>query len=63
MTIDISIFYLKTPMAQQEYMRLKTKDIPEEILNNTNSKTLRHQMVTYTVKSKKECTDYHNPAY
>ncbi len=32
MMIDLSNFYLKTPMARWEYMRLKITDIPEEII-------------------------------
>ncbi len=40
MTIDISNFYLKTPMAQQEYMQLKTTDIPEEIIKRYKHKDI-----------------------
>ncbi len=40
MTIDISNFYLKTQMAQQEYMRLKTIDIPEEIIKQYKLKDI-----------------------
>ncbi len=32
MMIDLSNFYLKTPMARWEYMRLKIMNIPEEII-------------------------------
>jgi hypothetical protein len=32
MRIDLSNFYLKTPMARREYMHLKIMDIPEEII-------------------------------
>jgi hypothetical protein len=32
MMIDLSIFYLKTPMARWEYMRLKKTDTPKEII-------------------------------
>ena len=32
MMIDLSNFYLKTPVARREYMRLKIMDIPEEII-------------------------------
>ncbi len=30
--LDIKDFYLSTPMARYEYMRLKLADIPEEII-------------------------------
>lgn len=32
MTIDISNFYLNTPMSRPEYVRLKLDDIPEEVI-------------------------------
>eukprot|EP00804_Cyclotella_cryptica_P023951 CCRYP_010059-RA/>CCRYP_010059-RA protein AED:0.46 eAED:0.46 QI:0/0/0/1/0/0/2/0/108 len=32
MTIDIKDFYLNTPMARPEFMRLKLADIPEEFI-------------------------------
>ncbi len=32
MMIDLTDFYLNTPMKQPEYMRLKLSDIPEEII-------------------------------
>ena len=30
--LDVKDFYLNTPMARYEYMRLKLTDIPEEII-------------------------------
>ena len=39
MTIDIKDFYLNTPMARYEYMRLKICDIPEEVTKNYNLAT------------------------
>ena len=33
MTIDISNFYLMTPLPRPEYLRLKLPDIPEEIFS------------------------------
>ncbi len=32
MTMDIKDFYLNTPMAQYEYMRLRLADMPEDII-------------------------------
>ena len=36
MTIDISNFYLNTPMKQYEYLLLNLSDIPEEIIQLYN---------------------------
>ena len=33
MTMDISNFYLGTPMKRKEYMRIKIGDIPKEIVD------------------------------
>ena len=32
MTLDISNFYLMTPLKRPEYIRMKLADIPEEII-------------------------------
>eukprot|EP00975_Prorocentrum_lima_P039813 8365533-Prorocentrum_lima.AAC.1 len=32
MTMDISNFYLMTPLTRPEYIRISLKDIPEEII-------------------------------
>ena len=39
MTIDIKDFYLNTPMARYEYMRLKLCDIPEDVARHYNLAT------------------------
>ena len=36
MTIDIKYFYLMTPMAQYEYMRLKLADLPDNVIEQYN---------------------------
>jgi hypothetical protein len=36
MTLDISNFYLMTPLKRPEYIRVKIDDIPEEIINEYN---------------------------
>ena len=33
MTMDISNFYLMTPLKRPEYIHISIKDIPEEIIN------------------------------
>jgi hypothetical protein len=36
MMMDISNFYLNSPLARPEYIRIKISDIPEEIINEYN---------------------------
>ena len=36
MTMDISNFYLMTPLKRPEYIRIKLADIPEEIIREYN---------------------------
>eukprot|EP00804_Cyclotella_cryptica_P010234 CCRYP_016712-RA/>CCRYP_016712-RA protein AED:0.36 eAED:0.34 QI:0/0/0/1/1/1/2/0/386 len=43
MTIDIKDFYLNTPMARPEFMRLKLADIPEEFIILYNLRKLATQ--------------------
>ena len=59
MTMDIANFYLMTPLKQPEYVKIKLRDIPEELLLNTNYVALQLQTATYTSKQQKACTEYH----
>ena len=36
MTIDVKDFYLNTPMAQSEYLRLKLSDLLERVVQKYN---------------------------
>ena len=36
MTMDISNFYLNTPLTRPEYIKLKLEDIPDEVINEYN---------------------------
>ena len=36
MTMDISNFYLKTPLKQKEYLKMKLSDMPENIIKQYN---------------------------
>jgi hypothetical protein len=36
MMMDIKDFYLNTPMAQYEYMRLKLSDVPDKVIKHYN---------------------------
>jgi len=38
--IDITDFYLQTPMERVEYMRLKISDIPEEVIQHNKLMSL-----------------------
>ena len=38
MTIDISDFYLNTPLTRWEYVKLNLRDIPDEIISEYNLK-------------------------
>ena len=40
MTLDISDFYLNTPMKRPEYIRLNIRDIPQEIINEYKLKNV-----------------------
>jgi hypothetical protein len=40
MTMDISNFYLNTPLKRPEFLRLNIKDIPQEIIDEYNLKTI-----------------------
>jgi hypothetical protein len=39
MTMDISNFYLMTPLSRPEYIRVKLSDIPDEIIKEYNLKS------------------------
>jgi len=36
MTMDISNFYLMTPLKRKEYLRMKLSDIPEDVIKQYN---------------------------
>ena len=43
MTIDISNFYLNTPMVRPEYLKVKLSDIPEEVIDKYNLRDIATQ--------------------
>lgn len=47
MTVDIKDFYLKTPMATYEYMRIAVRDIPATIMEQYNLHDLVHNGYVY----------------
>ena len=42
-TMDISIFYLGSPLDKPEYMRMPVKLMPEEIVEKYNLKKFKHE--------------------
>ena len=53
MMMDITNFYLMTPLKRPKYVKIKLRDIPEETMSNTNYVTLQLQTATYTLKQLK----------
>ena len=47
MSTDIKNFYLNTPMARYEYMRLKISELPQDFINeyNLHNKTTKYGYV------------------
>eukprot|EP00804_Cyclotella_cryptica_P027522 CCRYP_007476-RA/>CCRYP_007476-RA protein AED:0.26 eAED:0.26 QI:0/0/0/1/1/1/4/0/582 len=61
MTIDIKDFYLNTPMARPEYMRLKLSDIPAAIIDLYKLRDIAQDGYVF-VRIQKVCMDSHRPA-
>ena len=57
MTIDIANFYLNTPLTRLEYLKLKMREIPDEIIKLYNLKEKKPKMRVYMSQSSGECTD------
>ena len=58
MNIDISNFYLNTPMTRYEYLKLNICNFPDKIINLITCARRKLQMKAHKCKSKKACTDY-----
>ena len=63
LTLDISKFYLNTPMERFEYARIPMMDIPDEIIAEYNLTKLVDQNDCFTSKFKKGCMDSLKPEY
>ena len=63
MTIDISNFYLMTPLKRPEYIRINVRDIPDEIIKEYKLKEKRTQKVRYISSPTAECMAYHSLDY
>ena len=62
MTINIKDFYLMTPMTRYEYFRMKLELIPQDVINETTSRTRSNQMATYIGKCGEACMVSHKQA-
>ena len=71
MTIDIANFYLMTPLKHPEYVKIKLRDIPEEIIVEYKLRDIATPdgnvyitatRATYTSKQLEACTGYHTQA-
>ncbi len=58
-TLDIKDFNLNMPMKRNKYMRLKLADIPEEIMEEYNSREIVTDDSYVYCKQEKKCTAYH----
>jgi hypothetical protein len=56
MTKDITDFYLNTPMARYEYMRLKLADMPANVIEHYQLNKIATPMAMSTVRYKRACT-------
>ena len=63
MTMDIANFYLVTPLKLPEYVKIKLKDIPEEIIVEYKLLDILTPGGTYTSKQLKACKVYHTHAF
>ena len=60
-TIDISNFYLNTPLKRPEYLKVKIADLPAEIIKQYNLTEKANKNGFVFLKSHKECMDYRKP--
>ena len=63
MTINVSNFYLMTPMKRPEYIRINIRDIPDEIIKEYKLKEKQTQKVRYIFLSTSACMVYHSLEY
>ena len=63
MTINISNFYLMTPLKRPEYIRIHVRYIPDEIIKEYKLKEKQTKKVRYISLPTASCMAYHNPDY
>ncbi|KAL7478374.1 hypothetical protein ACHAW6_004138 [Cyclotella cf. meneghiniana] len=62
MTMDISNVYLMTPLTHPEYLRVKLRDIPEEIIREYNLASLADPPALCTFSCRSACMVSHKQA-
>jgi hypothetical protein len=63
MTMDISNFYLNTPLPRPELIRINLKDIPKEVLTEYNLRKKSTTNGSIYIRAKRACTDYYRRDY
>jgi len=57
--MDISNFYLMTPLHRPEFIPLKLGDIPDEVINEYQLREKPQKMAASTSEPSEGCTAYH----
>jgi hypothetical protein len=60
MTMDISNFYLMTPLHQPEFIRMKLSNIPDKIINEYKLQNKQHQAEAFMLSLIAACRVYPN---
>jgi hypothetical protein len=60
MTMDISNFYLMTPLHRPEFIPMKLSDIPDKIINKYKLQNKQHQAEAFILSLIVACTVYPN---
>ena len=63
MTMNISKFYLMTPLLRPEYIHISIKDIPDEIIQEYDLKSINTEDGMITSKPIAACTVYRRPGF
>ena len=58
MTIDITYFYLNTPLERPEFIRLKISKILEDVIKVYKLRDKADSKISYMSRSQKACMDY-----
>jgi hypothetical protein len=63
MTMDISNFYLMTPLHRPEFIHVKLSDIPNEVIEEYKLREKATKTAASTSKPSKDCMAYRNQDY
>ena len=63
MTMDISNFYLMTPLHCPEFIQMKLSNIPDEVIKEYNLREKATKNGSIYIKANAACTDYRNQAF